>query len=353
MLNVALAGLQKLSPTPKNLTGYVDDGMERLGEVHLVLGKMVIVLGGWQYFDGGDCAKGMQNDAWEISPLYPAGQHPANQYRIYTRLREKCKFPPRSDMACCVAADGTAYMTGGRLHPHRADTLLNDLWSSRDGVEWTLLCARCPWRPRHSHAMVPCANSDDVLLLAGRGGHIEGGWESFADVWRFSAADGTWDCVASQAEWTPRACATVRLGMRGEVVLCGGEVVQPREHPLGEEGDDGEPNELLNDVWRSTDSGASWQCATEEAPFPGARWPWLEHLPQCGRYVAFGRRTGVTGSESRVWASSDLVDWELLAEEHFDSRLTAKGTVPGTMDELRHCLKDQDGSLIFLTELLT
>lgn len=353
MLSAALAGLQKLSPTPRNVTGYVDDGMERLGEVNVVLGKRVLVLGGWQYFDSADCTKGMKNDAWEVAPLHPAGQHPDNQYRIYTKLRESCKFLPRSDMASCVSTDGTLYLAGGRLHPHRADGLLNDLWRSRDGLDWELVCEHCPWRPRHSHSMVPLRDSADLLLLAGRGGHVEGGWESFADVWRLSAAEGTWSCVASQAEWPPRACATVRLGAKGEVVLCGGEIVQPQEHPLGEDGDDGEPNELLNDVWRSVDGGASWACATEEAPFPGARWQWLEHLPQCGRYVVFGRRTGHTGSESRVWASADLIDWELLAEEFFDSRLTAKGTVPGSMDELRHCLKAQDGSLIFLTELLT
>merc|ERR1719498_2230807 len=121
-------------------------------------------------------------------------------------LKEHCNFPPRSDHACCVTADGTLYLTGGRLHASRIDGILNDMWKSQDGVHWELVCEDCPWSARYSHTMVACPTvTGDILLLAGQGDHVEGGWESFNDVWRYVKAKDEWQLIAAAAEWCKRA----------------------------------------------------------------------------------------------------------------------------------------------------
>merc|ERR1712232_756914 len=100
-----------------------------------------------------------------------------------------------------------------------------------------------------------------ILLLAGQGGHIEGGWESFNDIWRFVKAKGKWELVTTGAEWSKRISPTVRSGPDGELVLCGGESIYPSVTQAALSEMD-EPT--LSDIWRSGDGGRTWQCLVQE-----------------------------------------------------------------------------------------
>jgi hypothetical protein len=194
--------------------------------------------------------------------------------------------------------------------------------------------------------MCPCPDSfGDILLLAGQGGHIEGGWESFNDVWRFVKDRGTWEILTTAAEWGKRTMPTVRCGPQGELALCGGEVIYP-EVAQCTFNDLDEPT--LSDVWRSRDGGRSWQCACEEGPFPKTRAQWLVYLPRNSMYVLFGQREGVNRAEARVYTSVDLSRWDLLAEDALGDKIR----VVATQLEIKHLLPKDDGTLIFLTSLL-
>lgn len=348
MWNTAKTALELLRPQPQFLQTLCDDGIERSGGVHVAFKDKVLFIGGWLYYLGA-ASKGMKNDVWEVHDLSALGDSKAElgHYRHYRLLKEHCDFPPRSDHACCVAADGTLYLTGGRLHPSRIDCLLNDMWASKDGVHWELVSDDCPWTARYSHTMLPCPNSPgDILLLAGQGGHIEGGWESFNDVWRYSKAQKEWKCVTQAAEWPKRASPTVRCGKDGDLILCGGEVIYPEvvQAPLSELD---EPT--LNDVWRSRDTGATWQCACGEGPFPKAREQWLEYLPRNQTYILFGKREGLQNCETKVYTSKDLSVWELFYSEVLDEKIAATAV----QNELKCVLSQDDGTLVFVTQLLT
>jgi len=104
----------------------------------------------------------------------------------------------------------------------------------------------CPgWPARGSHTSVALPNGSIVLM---------GGYDDnfLNDTW-LSADDGsTWTEVNASSGWTKRDDHTSVVMPDGSIVLMGGE------------GDD--YSEYLNDIWRSTDGGATW------TQLPDARW---------------------------------------------------------------------------------
>lgn len=123
------------------------------------------------------------------------------------------------------------------------ESLRNDVWTSTDGEDWTLVLRNAPWSPRAFHNAV---SLNGRIYVFGGGNYVP----SFAqsnDVW--SSADGaSWRRETALAEWPPRiwASATVHAG---RMWLLGG-------YSRGD-GKDPETVANLNDVWTSTD-GARW-----------------------------------------------------------------------------------------------
>lgn len=353
MLKAAVKGL---AATPglmvPHVYGMIDDGAERDGHGYVVFKDRVLFIGGWAY-RGGICrAKiedqgtehGVQNDCWDVEHLVPFGQADTDVYRIYHRLKENCDFPARSHMAMCVVGGHTLYMCGGRTDPVRHE-FLNDLWKTSDGVNWEPVLHEAPWRPRHSHAIVPCQDgSDDILMMGGRAGKIVDGWQSFNDVWRFVAAEAKWVQVVEHAGWTPRATPTVKNGRDGEIVLIGGEAILPVESPA--EGLFG-PDDKFADVWVTRDCGRTWECAAEAPPFPPTAEAWFDYIRTNDLYVLFGKRSGPTGQESRVWHSRDLREWTVSSELVVDDMIDEVAL----NHEIVHCLKRGDG-FVFLCQVL-
>lgn len=121
---------------------------------------------------------------------------------------------------------------------------LNDVWMSPDvGVTWLQLQATAPWRPRADHAVV--SSGSMLYLMAGRGGvandyHMN---PMYNDMW--TSTDGvTWTLKNATAPWGPRAGAQAIYGAdvlfddRGQatsvnmILLVGGEqVVLPSPSP--------------------------------------------------------------------------------------------------------------------------
>lgn len=354
MLKAAVKGLGRVpGGTVPHVYGNIDDGAEREGHCYICFKDRVLFIGGWA-FRGGLCRAaiedqgtehGVQNDCWDIEHLKPFGQMDCDQYRLYHRLKENCDFPPRCHMAVCVVGDHL-YLCGGRADPVRHD-FLNDLWKSTDGIDWEVVHHDAPWKPRHSHALVPCNDgTKDFLMMGGQAGRIQDGWETFNDVWRFVAAESKWEQVTEHAGWMARATPTVKAGRAGEIVLIGGEAILPVEPPARECSDGSE--EYFGDVWVTRDCGRTWECAAEAPPFPPTKEAWFDHVASADLYIIFGKRSGFVGSESRVWTSRDLREWtvssELVVEDMIDE--------VALNNELIHCLKKRDGTFVFMTSVL-
>lgn len=339
MLENAIKAIKRLSPEPNCVQAMVDDGVERYGAsfISTKVGD-VYLIGGYQYGPG-ISSEGTKNDAWKVDVINVPGQE--RRYRVFSYAKEQCEFSPRSHMATCSVSDGTIYLTGGRPSVSSVDGLLNDMWKSSDGLHWELVCKNCPWTARYSHSMAPCGENGDLLLMAGQGGHIEDGHESFNDVWRYIKADNTWSCATTSAEWRKRASAAVRVGLHGAIVLCGGQTVCPEEPPNGFDAG-------LNDVWMSSDQGKTWQCTCKAAPVPGTMDPWFEYLPQNECYIWFGRRHSYLNLKAQVYTSKDLVNWDCEAEEVYEDKFA----VVALVGRLEYVFMKQDGTLVLLTRVL-
>jgi hypothetical protein len=126
------------------------------------------------------------------------------------------------------------------------ETLCNDIWSSADGVDWTLECSEAPWSRRAYHKIVELHGK---LWLTAGGGAFEGK-RTHNDVW--CSEDGIhWDCVVEHAPWLPRF-------WHGSVVY--------RDRIWVIAGDDNLGTRFLNDVWYSTD-GRDWTQVRSDVVF--------------------------------------------------------------------------------------
>jgi len=145
--------------------------------------------------------------------------------------------------------DGVAYLLGGWLH----GPVTNEVWRSSNLVDWEFL-GFAPWPPRHGSAW---------LMHHGRMFVIGG--DMIDDVW--SSADGvTWraDKIAAPfgKRYTPNA---VSIGRR--IIVYAGLRWLPND--WCERGQLDCTVEGLNDVWQSTDDGRTWERIVEQAPWPG------------------------------------------------------------------------------------
>ena len=158
----------------------------------------------------------------------------------------------------------------------------NDVWRSADnGATWTRVNASAGWTGRYGHTAV--AVGDSIVLM---GGFDSDGRKN--DVWRSDDDGATWTRVNESAGWTPRHWHTSVALPDGSIVLMGGWDNTGLQ---------------VNDVWRSTDYGATW----EEVATSGSIWtPREDHaavaMPD-GSIVLMGGLGG--GLKDDVWRSDD------------------------------------------------
>jgi N-acetylneuraminic acid mutarotase len=140
-----------------------------------------------------------------------------------------------------VEFKGKLWLFGGTQDPEENDAnrIMNDIWSSDDGIIWKKISDNAPWKPRkHPGAVV----FKDQLWLMGGIDH--------ADVWR--SEDGkTWVQVTGKAPWEVRSDFGLKI-YDNLMFVFGGR--------------GGNPARDFNDVWFSID-GKDWRLQTERAPW--------------------------------------------------------------------------------------
>ena len=103
--------------------------------------------------------------------------------------------------AAIVEFKGKMWILGGTEDYYFGDasSLKNDVWSSADGKDWTLVTPHAAWQPRAYHQ---AAVLGDKIYLFGGGNYVPD-YEAFNDVW--SSSDGvSWQRVTEHAPWHPR-----------------------------------------------------------------------------------------------------------------------------------------------------
>ena len=156
----------------------------------------------------------------------------------------------RIDHSSVTMADGSIVLMGG-WNP----TLYNDVWRSTDkGATWTEMTppGGADWSERWGHSSVAMPDGSIVLM----GGSEGPTGTSMNDVWRSIDNGATWTEMTPGvgAEWAGRYEHSSVVMPDGSIVLMGGI-------------DEGYT--YMNDVWRSIDNGKTW---TEMTPPGGADW---------------------------------------------------------------------------------
>ena len=195
----------------------------------------------------------------------------------------------------------------------------NDVWSSRNGVDWTQLTAEAPWAGRAGLSAVVFRNeiyvmggsfNDDPAIIGGPPTRVY-----FNDVWK-SADGANWELMTEEAPWAPRA-GGVAVVKGGYLYLVGGE-----------DGFTCLPGlpcpPYYNDVWR-TRNGADWELVTDEAAW--AARPGHQCLVYKNYFVLFGG-FGLSfdpddpfapSNPMDVWVSRDGAEWTMVSDSPWNA----------------------------------
>ena len=176
----------------------------------------------------------------------------------------------------------------------------NEVWSSPDGVQWTLNLPHDhpQWERRHAHSTVLW---NDRLWMIG-GDHHQGKYNH--DV--VSSADGTtWTVENADPPWEQRALQVSGV-YDGKLWMVGGQTLGGLE----------EDYVYHNDVWSSVD-GRNWVQVVPDAPASATRWAGRGLVNQL---VEFNGRMWLVGGSTytealprtlypEVWSTTDGITW--------------------------------------------
>ncbi len=184
---------------------------------------------------GGSDDGGLKNDVWRS----------IDNGATWTQVTPSAEWTARYRHSSVALPDGSIVVMGGV-------GLTNDVWRSTDyGATWTQVNASAGWSARWQHTSVAMPDGSIVLMGGFDSGVDDGGYKN--DVWRSMDNGATWNMVSAKAEWTARSGHTSVMMPDGSIVLMGGS------------SGGGEDKIYYNDVYRSTNNGATWTQVKTDA----------------------------------------------------------------------------------------
>lgn len=230
---------------------------------------------------------------------------------------DSAEWSPRADHAT-VTFDGKMWVLGGNTDPPSSD-----VWFSSDGSQWFQATEKAPWTARDSFASVVFEGR--IWVIGGR--RMEGRSDDdpmsdvLNDVW-YSSDGENWTLATEEAQWSRRAGHS-SVVFDNKIWLIGGyEIVEQEDR-------NGNPHYLLgmkNDVWYSED-GVNWTQATDSASwserarhtsvvYDGRMWiigGYEYQLPSMTPPLQFIETYG------DVWSSTDGIIWGEIHQEETET----------------------------------
>ena len=173
---------------------------------------------------------------------------------------------------------------------------LNDLWSSEDGINWTLVNPDLPWVRRHVWS--PLIHRNRMFLIAG----ATDGSNYYNDV--FSSTDGNhWDMAKVVKPWFEKRKCLSAVSFLDKIWVAGGSILDPEARGGAY---------FVNDIWSSTD-GNTWRCVSKKSDWS----------PRCfHQLVIYHDRIWLIGGEegitynyvNDIWSSVDGKKWRIELE---------------------------------------
>ncbi|PKA82960.1 galactose oxidase-like protein [Ulvibacter sp. MAR_2010_11] len=191
-----------------------------------------VVFNGRLYIIGGSAGGILRNDVWSTDGV------PDNDGKItWIKETDDAGFEPRVGHQV-VIFNNKFYLTGGYI---QGGQRMNDVWSSTDGINWTLVTAAAPYTERTEHVLVVQKDGQAMWLIGGDGIDPNTGTtvDSLNDSWK--TTNGT-DWVEESHHVTDDTPSNVFKG-RKEFDAVGGN-----GHIIITMGKNG--TQLLNDTWK-------------------------------------------------------------------------------------------------------
>lgn len=182
---------------------------------------------------------------------------------------------------------------------------MDDVWSSSDGKNWTFVNQGkpVPWGPRAMHHTL--VFQDKIWVMGGQTmPAFAGGEENFyRDIWATSDGVNWEQIVPKEPFWSQRGLIGGNVVFRDRMWILGGGTYDTPQTPM---------RKFYNDVWSSAD-GVNWECHTEKAPweprqmhevavFDGRMWV-ME-----GYGEGDGEKNGWHAKEGRNWQAGNRND---------------------------------------------
>ena len=185
----------------------------------------------------------------------------------------------RWGLSSVARPDGSIVLMGG----YTGSIFKNDVWRSTDnGATWTQLTANAGWSARYAMSIVAMLDGSIVLM---------GGWNGSScekDVWRSTDNGTTWVRQTASAGWSARYFHGSVAMPDGSIMLTGGY--------------DGSNK---NDVWRSTDNGAKWTQVNASAGWSARHGHSSVAMPDGSIVLAGGCLVNGESCRNDVWRSTD------------------------------------------------
>jgi len=182
-----------------------------------------------------------------------------------------------------VMPDGSIVLMGGDDN----SKTLNDTWRSTDnGKTWVQVNAGSGWEKRFFHSSVVMPDGSIVLMGGDNSDNT-----ALNDTWRSTDNGATWIQVNANSGWSARAFHSSVVIPDGSIVLMGGG--------------DWEGNRFFNDTWRSTDNGATWMQVNASSGWSG-RWSHSSvAMPDGSIVLTGGTNDYYTSAINDMWRSTD------------------------------------------------
>lgn len=236
-------------------------------------------------------------------------------YGNWTEITSNASFGPRYDFGAATF-NGRLWVIGGHTGgsllwgcPDNSTCDMNDIWSSADGKTWNEVTPDAPFGPRSGMGV---AIFNNRLWVIGGSAGIGGGIESTLknDVW--SSADGmNWTLVTSSANFSPRGDMGVAVFDNRLWVIAGGSEGDTKN-------DAWSSSDGMNWTQVTANAGFSPRYGKGVAVFDNKIWM-IGGVSDSEYTDAAGYTHFSEGGSKDVWSSTDGKTWVLdNASEPFD-----------------------------------
>jgi hypothetical protein len=211
----------------------------------------------------------------------------------WEKITDNAAFSPR-DGAGALSLNNKMWLLGGWNPDLFKDKCVSQVWSSSNGEKWTMECD-APWEPRHIAGYAVFREHMWVIGGDVNQGHYQN------DIW--CSKDGiNWDNVSKDIPWLNRATHHTVV-FNDKLWVLGGQEVNHFLKP-----ENPRQNNYYNDVWHTAD-GRNWTQVTKNIPWTPRGQIMGAVVLNNGMWLLGGGTYNPRSYNNDVWFSQNGADW--------------------------------------------